>query len=94
MKVLPFKVEADWQRSISMLESQAEPVAEFSERLWGAMVDYVTVGVDKRHDGSVPGWAGSEWVTSVACMSAPPFFVGFPYGQFFTHYLWYNHLTR
>ena len=25
-----------------------EPVAEFDERLWGAMVDYVTVGVDKR----------------------------------------------
>lgn len=23
-----------------------EPVAEFDERLWGAMVDYVTVGVD------------------------------------------------
>ncbi|WP_303725451.1 hypothetical protein [Anaerovibrio lipolyticus] len=23
-------------------------VAEFDERLWGAMVDYVTVGVDKR----------------------------------------------
>ena len=25
-----------------------EPVAEFEERLWGGMVDYVTVGVDKR----------------------------------------------
>lgn len=25
---------------------QAEPVAEFDERLWGAMVDYVTVGAD------------------------------------------------
>jgi len=23
-----------------------EPVAEFDDRLWGAMVDYVTVGVD------------------------------------------------
>ena len=29
------------------LESQKEPVAEFDERLWGAMVDYVMVGVDK-----------------------------------------------
>ena len=27
---------------------QKEPVAEFDERLWGAMVDYVTVGADKR----------------------------------------------
>ena len=25
-----------------------EPVAEFDERLWGVMVDYVTVDVDKR----------------------------------------------
>jgi hypothetical protein len=31
-----------------MLEAQTEPVAEFDERLWGAMVDYVTVGVDRR----------------------------------------------
>ena len=31
--------------SISQV-SQTEPVAEFDERLWGAMVDYVTVGVD------------------------------------------------
>jgi len=31
---------------IRMLETQKEPVAEFDERLWGAMVDYVTVGVD------------------------------------------------
>ena len=31
-----------------MLEAQREPVAEFDERLWGAMVDYVTVGVDRR----------------------------------------------
>ena len=30
------------------LKAQTEPVAEFDERLWGAMVDYVTVGVDKR----------------------------------------------
>ena len=27
-------------------EAQTEPVAEFDERLWGAMVDYVTVGAD------------------------------------------------
>ena len=32
---------------IRTLEAQREPVAEFDERLWGAMVDYVTVGVDK-----------------------------------------------
>ena len=31
---------------IRALEAQTEPVAEFDERLWGAMVDYVTVGVD------------------------------------------------
>ena len=31
---------------IRTLEAQKEPVAEFGERLWGAMVDYVTVGVD------------------------------------------------
>ncbi|WP_278961645.1 MULTISPECIES: recombinase [Mitsuokella] len=31
---------------IRTLEAQREPVAEFDERLWGAMVDYVTVGVD------------------------------------------------
>lgn len=31
---------------IRTLEVQKEPVAEFDERLWGAMVDYVTVGVD------------------------------------------------
>lgn len=31
---------------IRTLETQREPVAEFDERLWGAMVDYVTVGVD------------------------------------------------
>ena len=31
---------------IRMLETQKEPVAEFDERLWGAMVDCVTVGVD------------------------------------------------
>lgn len=33
---------------IRTLEAQMEPVAEFDERLWGAMVDCVTVGVDKR----------------------------------------------
>ena len=33
---------------IRTLEAQKEPLAEFDERLWGAMVDYVTVGVDKR----------------------------------------------
>ena len=33
---------------IRTLEAQREPVAEFDERLWGATVDYVTVGVDKR----------------------------------------------
>ena len=31
---------------IRTLETQKEPVAEFDERLWGAMVDYVTVDVD------------------------------------------------
>ena len=31
---------------IRTLEAQEKPVAEFDERLWGAMVDYVTVGVD------------------------------------------------
>lgn len=31
---------------IRTLEAQREPVAKFDERLWGAMVDYVTVGVD------------------------------------------------
>ena len=31
---------------IRTLEAQREPVAEFDERLWGAMVDYVTMGVD------------------------------------------------
>ena len=31
---------------IRTLEAQTEPVAEFDERLWGTMVDYVTVGVD------------------------------------------------
>ena len=33
---------------IRTLEAQRESVAEFDERLWGAMVDYVMVGVDKR----------------------------------------------
>lgn len=31
---------------IRTLGAQAEPVAEFDERLWGATVDYVTVGAD------------------------------------------------
>ena len=31
---------------IRTLEAQKEPVAGFDERLWGCMVDYVTVGVD------------------------------------------------
>ena len=31
---------------IRTLEAQREPVAQFDEQLWGAMVDYVTVGVD------------------------------------------------
>ena len=31
---------------IRTLEAQRKPVAEFDERLWGAMVDYVTVGAD------------------------------------------------
>ncbi len=31
---------------IRTLEAQGKPVAEFDERLWGATVDYVTVGVD------------------------------------------------
>lgn len=31
---------------IRTLEAQEGPVAEFDEPLWGAMVDYVTVGVD------------------------------------------------
>ena len=31
---------------IRTLEAQKEPVAEFDAQLWGAMVDYVTVGVD------------------------------------------------
>jgi len=33
---------------IRTLEAQREPVAEFDERLCGAMVDYVKVGADKR----------------------------------------------
>ena len=35
-------------RFIKTLEAQRKPVAEFDERLWGAMVDYMTVGVYKR----------------------------------------------
>ena len=31
---------------IKTLEAQNEPVAGFDERLWGCMVDYVTVGAD------------------------------------------------
>lgn len=31
---------------IKTLRAQTEPLAEFDARLWGCMVDYVTVGVD------------------------------------------------
>lgn len=31
---------------IKTLQAQTKPVAEFDERLWGCMVDYVTVCVD------------------------------------------------
>lgn len=31
---------------IRTLRAQKEPVAEFDERLWGCMVDYVAVGTD------------------------------------------------
>ncbi|MBO6293884.1 MAG: recombinase, partial [Selenomonas sp.] len=31
---------------IKTLQAQKEPLADFDERLWGCMVDYVTVGVD------------------------------------------------
>ena len=31
---------------IKTLEAQTVPAAEFEERLWGAMVDYVTVDMD------------------------------------------------
>ena len=31
---------------IKTLRAQEESVAEFEERLWGCMVDYVTVGAD------------------------------------------------
>ena len=31
---------------IRTLREQTEPVAEFDERLWGCMVDYVTVDAD------------------------------------------------
>ena len=34
-------------RFIKRLKVQTEPVAEFDEQLWGCMVDYVSVGVDK-----------------------------------------------
>ena len=34
-------------RFIRRLKVQTEPVAEFDAQLWGRMVDYVTVGVDK-----------------------------------------------
>ena len=32
---------------VKNLKVQTEPVAEFDEQLWGCMVDYVSVGVDK-----------------------------------------------
>ena len=35
-------------RSCASNSASCASVAEFDERLWGAMVDYVTVGVDKR----------------------------------------------
>ena len=35
-------------RSCARTSASCVSVAEFDERLWGAMVDYVTVGVDKR----------------------------------------------
>ena len=38
--------ESGWAGFIRTLEAQTVPVAEFDERLWGSMVDYVTVGVD------------------------------------------------
>ena len=41
---------------IKTLQAQTKPVAEFDERLWGCMVDYVTVCVEWRHDCSVSGW--------------------------------------
>ena len=31
---------------VKTLEGQGEPLTEFDERLWGSMVEYVTVGVD------------------------------------------------
>ena len=31
---------------IKTLRVQEEPLAEFDERLWGCMVDYMTVGAD------------------------------------------------
>ncbi|MBQ7496611.1 MAG: hypothetical protein IJU00_02050 [Selenomonas sp.] len=31
---------------IKTLRAQEEPLADFDERLWGCMVDYVTVGAD------------------------------------------------
>ena len=42
------RIAQDQGEYLRTLEAQTEPVAEFDERLWGAMVDYVTVGVDKR----------------------------------------------
>ena len=33
---------------IKTLDAQTEPVAEFDDRLHGAMMDYLTVDVDKR----------------------------------------------
>ena len=43
---------------IRTLAAQDEPVAEIDERLWGAMVDYVTVGVDGGM--TVVFWDGTE----------------------------------
>ncbi len=67
---------------IRTLEAQDEPVAEFDERLWGAMVDYVTVGV---LDGSVPGWDGDGGMMGVTAQSfgSAYFFTRFAGGAIF-----------
>ena len=31
---------------VRTLRAQTEPLADFDERLWGCMVDYIVVGVD------------------------------------------------
>ncbi|MBO5589294.1 MAG: hypothetical protein J6O13_03375 [Selenomonas sp.] len=45
------RLVTEWAGASCACPALAHPcasVAEFDERLWGAMVDYVTVGVDKR----------------------------------------------